>query len=37
VITEFANMIQAQNGFQASAKSIRVANQILRELTSLIR
>lgn len=37
VITEFVNMIQAQNGFQANARSIRVANEILRELTSLIR
>jgi flagellar hook protein FlgE len=37
VATEFVNMIQAQNGFQANARSIRVANDILRELTSLIR
>ena len=37
VATEFVNMIQAQNGFQANARSIRVANEILRELTSLIR
>jgi len=37
VATEFVNMIQAQNGFQANAKSIRVANDILRELTNLIR
>ena len=37
VATEFVNMIQAQNGFQASARTIRVANDILRELTSIIR
>ncbi len=37
VATEFVNMIQAQNGFQANARSIRVANDILGELTNLIR
>jgi len=37
VATEFINMIQAQNGFQANARTIRVANEILRELTNLIR
>jgi flagellar hook protein FlgE len=37
VATEFVNMIHAQNGFQANARTIRVANDILRELTSLIR
>ncbi len=37
VAIEFVNMIQAQNGFQANARTIRVANEILRELTSLIR
>ncbi len=37
VATEFVNMIQAQNGFQANARTIRVANEILRELTTLIR
>jgi flagellar hook protein FlgE len=37
VATEFVSMIQAQNGFQANARTIRVANDILRELTSLIR
>jgi len=37
VATEFVNMIQAQNGFQANARTITVANDILRELTSLIR
>ena len=37
VASEFVNMIQAQNGFQANARTIRVANDVLRELTSLIR
>jgi flagellar hook protein FlgE len=37
VATQFVNMIQAQNGFQANARTIRVANDILRELSSLIR
>ncbi len=37
VATEFVSMIQAQNGFQANARTIRIANDILRELTSLIR
>jgi len=37
VATEFVNMIQAQNGFQANARTIRVANDILRELGNLIR
>lgn len=37
VATEFVNMILAQNGFQANARTIRVANDILRELSDLIR
>jgi len=37
VASEFVNMIQAQNGFQANARTIRVANDILRELSNLIR
>jgi len=37
VASEFVNLIQAQNGFQANARTIRVANEILKELTSLIR
>lgn len=37
VATEFVNMIQAQNGFQASARTIRVANDLLRELNNIIR
>ncbi|MCX5634588.1 MAG: flagellar hook-basal body complex protein [Planctomycetota bacterium] len=36
VATEFVNMIQAQNGFQANARTIKVANDILQELTRLI-
>jgi flagellar hook protein FlgE len=37
VATEFINLINAQNGFQANARTIRVANDILRELSTLIR
>ena len=37
VATEFVNMIEAQNGYQANARTIRVATDILRELTNLIR
>jgi flagellar hook protein FlgE len=37
VAAEFVNMIEAQNGYQANARTIRVANDILRELTNLIR
>lgn len=37
VASEFVSMIQAQNGFQASARTIRVANEILRELASMVR
>ncbi len=37
VAAEFVNMIQAQNGFQANARTIRVANEMLKELTNLIR
>ncbi|NLH40199.1 MAG: flagellar hook-basal body complex protein [Planctomycetes bacterium] len=37
VATEFVSLIEAQNGFQANARTITVANDILRELTSLIR
>jgi flagellar hook protein FlgE len=37
VSTEFVNMIEAQNGFQANARTIRVANDVLQELTNLIR
>ena len=34
---EFVNLIQAQNGFQANARTIRVTNDMLRELSNLIR
>jgi len=37
VATEFVNMIEAQNGYQANARTIRVANDILQQLASLIR
>ena len=37
VATEFVNLIQAQNGYQANARTIRVATDIFRELTNLIR
>jgi len=37
VATEFVTLIQAQNGFQANARTITVANEILRELANLIR
>ena len=37
VATEFVNLIQAQNGFQANARTIKVANEILQELSNLIR
>ena len=37
VATEFVNMIEAQNSYQANARTIRVATDVLRELTNLIR
>jgi flagellar hook protein FlgE len=37
VATEFVNLIEAQNGFQANARTIKVANAILQELSNLIR
>ncbi len=37
VATQFVNLMQAQNGFQSNARTIRVANDLLRELTNLIR
>jgi flagellar hook protein FlgE len=36
VATEFVNLINAQNGFQANARTIRVATEILKELATLI-
>lgn len=37
VAVEFVNLIQAQNGYQANARTIKVANDMLSELTNLIR
>lgn len=37
VATEFVNLMQAQSGYQSNARTIRVANDMLRELTNLIR
>ncbi len=37
IAQEFVNLIQAQNGFQANARTIKVANDVLRELSNLIR
>jgi flagellar hook protein FlgE len=37
VATEFVNMIQARNGFQANVRTISVANEILREMNNLFR
>lgn len=34
---EFISLIQAQNFYQANARTIRIANEMLRELTNLIR
>jgi flagellar hook protein FlgE len=35
--SEFVNLIQAQNGYQANARTIKVANDMLRELSNLIQ
>ncbi len=37
VAAEFVNLIQAQNGYQANARTIKVTNEMLTELTNLIR
>ena len=37
VATEFVNLIQAQNGYMANSRTIRVANDMLTALTGLIR
>ncbi len=37
VAAQFVDLIQAQNGYQANARTISVANEMLRELTQLIR
>ena len=34
---EFVRLMEAQNGYQANARTIKVANDILQELTNLIR
>ncbi|MBI5724439.1 MAG: flagellar hook-basal body complex protein [Planctomycetes bacterium] len=34
--TEFVNLIQAQNSYQANSRTIRTANDMLRELANLI-
>jgi len=35
--TEFVNLIEAQNGFQANARTISVAHDMLNELARLIQ
>jgi flagellar hook protein FlgE len=35
--SEFVNLIQAQNGYQANARTIKVTNDMLRELSNLIQ
>jgi len=37
VAGEFVNLILAQNGFQANARTISVANEMLREVSNLLR
>jgi len=37
VANEFISLIQAQNGFQANARTIKVSDEMLSELTNLIR
>jgi len=37
VASMFVSMIEAQNGYHANARTIRVANDMLKELTNLIR
>ena len=37
IAQEFVNLIEAQNGYQANARTIRVTNDMLRELANLIR
>ena len=33
----FVRMIEAQNGYHANARTIRIANEMLLELTNIIR
>ncbi len=37
VATVFVNMIEAQNGYHANARTIKIANEMLKELTNIIR
>lgn len=37
VSVEFVNLIQAQNGYQANARTIRVANDMLQQLANIFR
>ncbi len=37
VAEQFVKLIQAQSGFQANARTIRISTEMLQELTSLIR
>ena len=37
VATLFVSMIEAQNGYHANARTIKIANDMLKELTNLIR
>ena len=37
VAEQFVGMIEAQNGYQANARTIRVTNEMLQELANLIR
>jgi len=37
VASLFVTMIEAQNGYHANARTIRIANEMLKELTNLIR
>ncbi len=36
IAVEFVNLMQAQNGFQANSRTIRVADEMLREIANLI-
>jgi flagellar hook protein FlgE len=35
--SEFVNLIQAQNGYQANARTIRITNDMLQQLANIIR
>ena len=37
VAAEFVHLIEAQNGFQANARTITISNEVLQELSQLIR